>query len=58
MSMGRALPPEALEAYHMDEAGCVLTLSELDGMTQGGVERLIDYRAVKSIVEGGGSMRF
>jgi hypothetical protein len=56
--MGRILPPEAVEAYHIDESGCCPTLAETDGMTQRGLERLIDYRAVKSIIEYGGSMRF
>lgn len=56
--MGRILPPEAIEAYHIDESGCSPTLMETDGMTQRGLERLIDYRAVKSIIEYGGSMRF
>jgi hypothetical protein len=56
--MGRILPPEAVEAYHIDESGCVPTLAEADRMTQRGIERLIDYRAVKNIIEYGGSMRF
>ena len=58
LSMGRILPPEAVEAYHIDESGCCPTLAETDGMTQRGLERLIDYRAVKSVIEYGGSMRF
>jgi hypothetical protein len=58
MSMGKALPPEALEAFYIDESGAAMSLSEAEGMTQAGMERLIDYRAVKYVIENGGSMRF
>ena len=59
LSMGRVLPPEAVEAYHIDESGCVCRpWPRRTRMTQRGIERLIDYRAVKTIIEYGGSMRF
>lgn len=58
MQMGQEMPPEAAEAFYVDESGCTPTLGEIEGMTQVEVCRLIDYRAVKRVITEGGEMRF
>ena len=57
MKKGTSVPLGAREVFAIVESGCALSLEELENLPQELVDRIIDYRTIKHIVEFGGEMR-
>lgn len=55
--MGRPIPLGARDAFVIVETGCRPTLAELDAMPQALVDKVLLYKAVKGIIEQGGTLK-